>query len=316
MGAPSDVTLARLCEGGVESPLDAVAEIRDLSQQLERVSFFRRAAERKAQWQMAVERQMRRADPRRGIDERSGAPDPATFFSEHYFANRPAIFRNVTSSWALCAQWSFDWLRATYGSVECEVMCRAKAAAAPSKAFRARMTFAELIDRSQGHWSGDEFYLVAENHALQSTLRALLDSIAPLPGILEGSAEDAFLWIGPKGTVTQLHHDAINLLNVQVLGSKRFVLVPPSDSCFVYNSRGSYSEVDVRHPDPVMHPLFAHAARFEFVLHAGDAAFIPVGWWHFVEALEPAVSLSFANFPYTNRFARQEHVLESTHATI
>jgi mannose-6-phosphate isomerase-like protein (cupin superfamily) len=34
----------------------------------------------------------------------------------------------------------------------------------------------------------------------------------------------------------------------------------------------------------------------------GQALFIPVGWWHCVEALETSISMSFTNFVWPNTY--------------
>ena len=52
---------------------------------------------------------------------------------------------------------------------------------------------------------------------------------------------DQLAWIGPTGTFTGLHCDHLDNLVVQVVGSKRFKLAPPSDSPSVYPTTKSDS---------------------------------------------------------------------------
>jgi ribosomal protein L16 Arg81 hydroxylase len=110
------------------------------------------------------------------------------------------------------------------------------------------------------------------------------------------SPETTNLWVGPAGTVTPLHHDVNNVLFMQIDGSKRFSLVPPWDSEFVYCRHGVVADVDLENPDVQKHPLFAAATVESVVLETGDALFIPAGWWHHVRSLTESTSLTFVNF--------------------
>ncbi len=151
----------------------------------------------------------------------------------------------------------------------------------------------------------NDSYLVANNHLLERPAAApLLRDFAcdaryltPEPG--PGSA---FLWFGPAGTVTPLHHDTSNVLFVQVHGRKRFTLISPLESHCLYNDVAVYSEVDLGAPDLASYPLFARARQIQLVVEPGETLFIPVGWWHHVEALDVSISLSFTNFRWLNTF--------------
>lgn len=86
--------------------------------------------------------------------------------------------------------------------------------------------------------------------------------------------------------------------NAQIYGRKRWVLVPPEDSRYVYYTRDGieqviFSPVDFARPDTARFPLLAQARRLEFVLDAGEVLYLPPGWWHFVEGLSPAINVNF-----------------------
>jgi ribosomal protein L16 Arg81 hydroxylase len=40
----------------------------------------------------------------------------------------------------------------------------------------------------------------------------------------------------------------------------------------------------------------------ECIIGPGEAVFIPVGWWHHVEALDATIGMSFLNFAAPNDF--------------
>jgi ribosomal protein L16 Arg81 hydroxylase len=150
---------------------------------------------------------------------------------------------------------------------------------------------------------GNDSYLVANNEVLAKPAMApLWDDFTLDRRYLTRNDEHthAFLWFGPRGTVTPLHHDAMNVLFNQVVGRKRFQLISPLESPYLYNSVSVYSDVDILEPDIVRFPLFAHAHPIELVLEPGETLFVPVGWWHHVESLDLSISVSFTNFVFEN----------------
>src|SRR5262249_31430031 len=142
--------------------------------------------------------------------------------------------------------------------------------------------------------TGNDRYLVANNGLLDlpAAKRLREDFESPAEYLDEAmSSGRVFLWLGPAGTVTPLHHDVLNIIIVQVTGRKRFILIDPLRARYVYNDDGVFSMVDAANPDYSRFPLYAYADPITVVLEPGDALFIPVGWWHHVESLELSASL-------------------------
>jgi ribosomal protein L16 Arg81 hydroxylase len=92
------------------------------------------------------------------------------------------------------------------------------------------------------------------------------------------------------------------VLFVQVHGSKRIILISPLETHHVYNETAVYSSVNALDPDLETYPRFARATRHELVVGPGQALFIPVGWWHCVEAVDTSISMSFTNFVFPNDY--------------
>ena len=82
-----------------------------------------------------------------------------------------------------------------------------------------------------------------------------------------------------------------NLL-VQVVGRKRVVLFPPSDSAHLYLAGDKSQVLDIDNPDPTHFPRFAMATRHEALLEGGDVLFIPALWFHNVTALDFGVAVN------------------------
>ncbi len=115
------------------------------------------------------------------------------------------------------------------------------------------------------------------------------------------------LWMGTAGTVTHCHFDSYENVLGQVAGYKFVRLFPPSAAARLQGggaaaaaaaasgaaatprgtaAQGNTCPVDVGHPD------FDASGCWDGVLGPGDALFIPVGWWHYVRAVTPSISLN------------------------
>jgi len=115
-------------------------------------------------------------------------------------------------------------------------------------------------------------------------------------------ANGVYLWLGPPSTVTPLHHDLMNIFMAQVAGRKRVKLISPDDIDLVYNHRGVYSLVDCGNPDFERFPRLREADILDVELAPGEVLFLPVGWWHYVRALDASITITFNNFRYPNEF--------------
>lgn len=102
-------------------------------------------------------------------------------------------------------------------------------------------------------------------------------------------------WIG-NATTVQTHFDASENLACVVLGTREVTLFPPEQLPNLYpgpleTAPGgvvlSLTSLDV--PDFEVHPRFARALKTaqRAVLKAGDALYIPFGWWHHVRSVSP-----------------------------
>lgn len=100
------------------------------------------------------------------------------------------------------------------------------------------------------------------------------------------------LWISNQ-TRTQLHFDRSHNLFVQVHGTKRFIIEPPTSPASHYMFEGAvahFSRVDPVAPDPVRFPDYDPGLQEVALLGAGDALYLPPGWFHHVTALDTSIS--------------------------
>jgi hypothetical protein len=103
------------------------------------------------------------------------------------------------------------------------------------------------------------------------------------------------IWIGNRITV-QTHFDLSSNIACVVGGRRRFTLFPPEQLPNLYVGPFEFSisgppvsMVPLKNPDLARFPRFAEAqaAAQSAELGPGDGIYIPYGWWHHVESLEP-----------------------------
>jgi Cupin-like domain len=243
--------------------------------------------------------------------DRVTCPSQREFLERYYARNRPVLIEGLADGWSARDEWTPERLKARIGHVEVEVQTgrdNDELYELRSDWHKRVMTFGEFVDRITVAGAGNDLYLTANNHFFERADTAtLLSDFTPPAEYLDPAAQPGtmFLWFGPAGTITPLHHDVVNVLFVQVQGRKRITLIPAREMPRVYNGVGVYSEVDATNPDLARFPRYAEATRLEVVLQPGESLFIPVGWFHTVEALDLSVSLSFTGFVFPNSYSWQ-----------
>ena len=241
---------------------------------------------------------------RRGLSEKD-------LFEDYFLANRPVIVTDMADHWPDLKKWSPQYLKTRFGDVEVEVQYGRgtdKNYEQNKLAHRKKMSLGAFVDTVGAARFSNDMYMTANNEALKSgPLAALLADIGPLPPYLdpESLMQNTFLWFGPAGTVTPLHHDTVHLFHLQVVGRKRWRFISPMQTPLVYNFNQVFSQVDLETPDLARFPLFAQAAIIEAVVEPGEALFLPLAWWHHVRSLDTCISLSFSNLRLPGTFEFQ-----------
>lgn len=106
------------------------------------------------------------------------------------------------------------------------------------------------------------------------------------------------LFIGPPGTVTRFHYDAGDAHGwlAQIVGRKFFILVPPTDGCYLYPLESeietAQSPIDPLNCDRHQFPEYAEKCRVHSgIVYPGEAIVIPKGWWHYAVALDKSITV-------------------------
>jgi hypothetical protein len=111
--------------------------------------------------------------------------------------------------------------------------------------------------------------------------------------------QNAFLFLGSAGAITPLHRDAGSGMNAHIIGRKRWTLFSPDQAALLYprhselNAGYQHADVNLNEPDLERHPLFSSSRPLEITVYAGEILLIPSGWFHQVELLDDALSVTF-----------------------
>lgn len=235
--------------------------------------------------------------------------DSAEFLERHYAVNRPVILTGEMDGWPALRRWTPDYLKAKLGSRTVEYQGGRKANERfemEKDAHRREAPFDAFVDMITRPGAGNDAYLTAYNSASnREALAPLADDMGFLDKFLtsDHSAPDGMMWIGPVGTLTSLHHDLTNNLIAQLVGRKRFRVLPAGEVGKVYNHRHVFSQIaDLEDPGLgiARYPLLASARVYDLVLEPGEILFTPLAWWHEVRSLDFSVTVTYTNFLWPN----------------
>jgi hypothetical protein len=236
------------------------------------------------------------------------APGPEQFRSEIAPLAQPAVLRGVAAEWPLVraakesadrwmAMLSFRASGQTVGIIRTDPENEGRFHYTPDgrglNFARGQANLPGVLVALQEQAASDRPYaLAAQGMIAESVLPGFAQS-HPMPYVPD-SAVPRF-WIGNRAKVAT-HSDPLENLGVVVAGRRRFTLFPPDQIGNLYLGPLHFtpagvpiSMVHVTAPDLDTYPRFAEALDAATVaeLEPGDALFIPYGWYHHVESLEP-----------------------------
>ncbi|KAL2323514.1 hypothetical protein Fmac_027893 [Flemingia macrophylla] len=122
-----------------------------------------------------------------------------------------------------------------------------------------------------------------------------------MPQILEAKELSSInLWMNNAQARSSTHYDPHHNLLCIVSGCKQVVLWPPSASPSlypmpIYGEASNHSAVTLENPDYSIYPRAECSMEFaqKVVLQAGDALFIPEGWFHQVDSDDLTIAINF-----------------------
>ena len=271
--------------------------------------------------------------PPTALDELQPSEDElATVLRPYVERNHPCVLRRVLAEWAPVRLWDDAHLRATCATASVPVRSVEAPDGRVGDPSRTGMYATEpsmvplgdLLDvlaDAEAHGSNAPVY--AAQLRLRTHLPALFAETRPAPACLEAlgpiwrNAPSMYIGCGAR---SPLHFDCLENVLCLVRGRKRIALWHPAHTPLLYAGGGGsslFSQVDdvLSAEAHAAFPLLAEASALALhvELRAGDALYLPCGWWHDVRTPsgERSLSLSFwAQQPESKLLAASDEVVD------
>jgi len=208
--------------------------------------------------------------------------------------NSPVVIENVDSSF-VPASWTLEDIVKRFGDVKLRILRgRSQYFKFDDKKEReiVQMSLGDFYKKAVIDIGQDGYYYALGRSPIDQFegLKASMELPPSLSRIVDGTLRrpERNLWISPKGTRTALHFDAVENFNLQIEGSKSFLLFPPRINdmfCYPLNSQAAYvSSFDPRDTEK-RSENFPYDSGIEVVLRAGEMIYLPYGWWHQIDSI-------------------------------
>jgi hypothetical protein len=280
--------------------------------------FGRQTSDRRQRWHDRMVRKMAGQPPGRELAvERRVGLTPEQFRREYFVPGKPVVLEGAGREWPAVKKWTFEFLMERCGQDRVDVLdghnwkvSRREGDDVVSTAERG-MQVKELLAaaRTGSGWYGAFMELLDKYEDLRKDID--LDFVRRY-GSMDGRVPWqqnilAKMYVGGPMTATSLHCAPVMNLYLQAYGRKRWVLIAPRFTPFMYMglSKGGnwQSRVDFRNPDYTECPLYQYVDRYETVLEPGDVLWNPPWVWHGVQNLTESIAVSMWWFNVTRSFA-------------
>jgi hypothetical protein len=146
-----------------------------------------------------------------------------------------------------------------------------------------------------------------------SEVQALYE-IPPYCRTADGAVDDEYraeLWMANAGNTTHLHFDADQrqILQYQLFGTKRVILIPPSGAKKLAPVRNNCAISPAGISDAEKDEFVRYVGGYQCLLRGGETIFMPALIWHYLEYVDTSMSLSmrFWRNPYSRFLAEECH---------
>ncbi|AFZ26493.1 hypothetical protein Cylst_4404 [Cylindrospermum stagnale PCC 7417] len=230
--------------------------------------------------------------------DRIEAPPADVFYREYILTQRPVIITNFFEDSSLRQMDTLEKVRTGLTDIPIQICPNyiAHLLDSTSADVQRMMNLGAYLDFLQAQPTSLD--ICAEYPTPQKLLELLpLNSYQDLG---DGSDLYSNMFVAGSHNYAHLHYDADqrNVLLFQVFGTKRFVLIHPRetqkldaiDQSNLCRTSGIFLE---KMSEAEKTDFLRYTNAFDVVLHPGETIFMPMMIWHYIEYLEPAMSIAY-----------------------
>lgn len=236
----------------------------------------------------------------------TGQLSPKTFWRDYVQCNRPCLIKNAVTEWPAMQSWTDgEYLKSQIGDIEVPAHCFPRLEAFGIRAREQdivalqRNREHQLPDRKVRDWlselqNPDDTFLFIEIRPANTKAAHLAEDLSvagkrfsfletpPHPRFGLYSGWSAMIY---KNSYSDWHfHPATEAIMCQVAGIKDVALLPPTRLCWdqivpVHTEQWKTYDVDIS-----KNQAYQNIRPYHVVVEPGDGLFLPVNWWHAVQA--------------------------------
>lgn len=220
--------------------------------------------------------------------------DKQGFIENYYKPQKPVVIKNITQDWPAYANWNLDYIKEIAGDKIVPLYNSEPVRAEDGfNEPKATMRLAEYVDLLKSEPTDLRIFLY---NLMKEVPQLQQDYKYPDLGLKIMKALP-MLFFGGAGSNVFMHYDIdlANIFHFHFNGEKECILVPPSQTKFMYKIPHSVicrEDIDFDDPDLQKFPALKNLKPYKTTLSHGEMLYMPESYWHYMKYITPGFSMS------------------------
>lgn len=220
--------------------------------------------------------------------------DKQGFIENYYKPQKPVVIKNITQDWPAYAKWNLDYIKEIAGDKIVPLYNSEPVRAEDGfNEPKATMRLAEYVDLLKSEPTDLRIFLY---NLMKEVPQLQQDYKYPDLGLKIMKALP-MLFFGGAGSNVFMHYDIdlANIFHFHFNGEKECILVPPSQTKFMYKIPHSVicrEDIDFDDPDLQKFPALKNLKPYKTTLSHGEMLYMPESYWHYMKYITPGFSMS------------------------